>query len=57
MRQLFKKQDKKLIVKRYKNGNISLILFPDGSGNVFYVNGKIALSIVFISESMVLYWT
>ena len=44
--------DKSLIVRYYANGNTFLILFPDGSGNVFYPSGHVAISISTISSGM-----
>jgi hypothetical protein len=40
-----KRRERPLMVKHYRNGSISLILFPDGTGNVFYPNGSVAISI------------
>jgi hypothetical protein len=45
--------EKPLIVRKYKNGSTCLILFPDGSGNVFYPeSGRTAINITTVSPGM-----
>lgn len=44
--------ERSLLVKRYKNDNICLVVFPDGSGNAFYPSGRVALSISLVSYGM-----
>ena len=43
---------KPLTLKKYKDGSDCLILFPDGSGSVFYPSGRLALSVISISPGM-----
>lgn len=40
------------MIRKYKDGSTCLILFPDGSGNVFYPSGRIAMSITAINPGM-----
>jgi hypothetical protein len=44
--------EKPLIMKKYRDGRDCLILFPDGSGNVFYPSGRLALSIILLAPGM-----
>lgn len=44
--------EKPLMMKKYRDGSDCLILFPDGSGNVFYPSGRLALSISLVSPGM-----
>ena len=44
--------ERPLIIKKYKDGTDCLTLFPDGSGNVFYPSGRLALSIIIVSHGM-----
>ncbi|CAF0985488.1 unnamed protein product [Brachionus calyciflorus] len=44
--------EKPLIIRRYKNENFCLILFSDGTGNIFYPSGRVALSITEVSPGM-----
>lgn len=44
--------DRSLVIKKYKDGKDCLILFPDGSGNVFYSSGRLALSIILVAPGM-----
>ena len=37
-------------MRHYKSGQPSLILFPDGSGNAFYSNGSVAVSVINLIE-------
>ncbi len=49
---IFQLHERPLLTKFYKNGNICLILFSDGTGNVFYKNGGVAISITLASRGM-----
>ncbi len=52
IRSITKAQERPLMTKFYKNGNICLILFSDGTGNVFYKSGGVAISITLASRGM-----
>ena len=39
----------------YKNGNQSLIIFPDGTGNAYYESGQLAVVISFVAHGMHIY--
>jgi hypothetical protein len=51
---LLKLMHKELIIRNYNNGCPYLILFPDGSGTVFYQSGRVAISIIVISQGMLM---
>jgi hypothetical protein len=44
--------DRPLMIKKYRDGRDCLILFPDGSGSVFYPSGRLAVSIVSIAADL-----
>ncbi len=44
--------ERSLVIKKYKDGKDCLILFPDGSGNVFYPSGRLAISIISIAADL-----
>jgi len=47
-----KHYERPLTVRNYKNGNVCMILFPNGTGSVYYPSGKIAISIALVSDGM-----
>ena len=46
------KSMRRLVIRNYRNGNPCLLLFPDGSGTVFYPSGRIALVISCVATNM-----
>ncbi|RNA43652.1 glutamate-rich 6-like [Brachionus plicatilis] len=44
--------DKPMIIRKYKNEKNFLIIFPDGTGNIYYPSGRIALSITEASPGL-----
>lgn len=47
--------EKPLNIRTYKNGNLALIVFPDGTGNVYYESGRLAMTIAMVSRGMHIY--
>lgn len=47
--------ERRMTVKYFRNGNISFILFPNGTGNVYYENGRLAIIISQVSLGMHIY--
>jgi hypothetical protein len=41
-----------MVIRNYKNGSPFLLLFPDGTGNVFYPSGNVAVTISLVTSNM-----
>ncbi|CAL1532000.1 unnamed protein product [Lymnaea stagnalis] len=50
-----KLQGRQLVQKFYPNGSKFLTIFPDGSGNVFYPSGRLAIMIICVSLGQNMY--
>jgi hypothetical protein len=46
------KPTRRLVIRNYRSGAPCLLLFPDGSGTVFYPSGRIALVISCVATDM-----
>jgi hypothetical protein len=46
------KPTRRLVIRNYRSGGACLLLFPDGSGTVFYPSGRIALVITCVATDM-----